>query len=131
MIAGSRPPGELSMAVAKSLWTAMLSSILWHAGALFAVSLALLVSGATVLVMMCLLMLADLTENWGGDAFGQVLLHRAGIGQTMKREFWPNSNANLRRMPDTFLHGPKLSDVHSADDRANDQIVMGTRSPRS
>ena len=77
------------MAVAKSLWTAMLSSILWHAGALFAVSLALLVSGATVLVMMCLLMLADLTENWGGDAFGQVLPHRAGIGQTMKREFWP------------------------------------------
>ena len=119
------------MAVAKSLWTATFSSILWHAGALFAVSLALLVSGATVLVMMCLLMLADLTENWRGDAFGQVLLHRAGIGQTMKREFWPDSNANLRPMPHTFLHGSKLRDVHSADDPANDQIVMGARSPRS
>ena len=119
------------MAVAKGLWTAMLSSILWHAGALFAVSLALLVSGATVLVIMCLLMLADLTENWGEDAFAQVLFHRAGIGQTKKREFWPDSNANLRRMPHTFLHGSKLSDVHSADDPANDQIVRGARSPRS
>jgi hypothetical protein len=119
------------MAVAKSLWTAMLSSILWHAGALFAVSLALLVSGATVSVMMCLLMLADLSKNWGGDVFGQVLLHRAGIGQTIKREFWPDSNANLRRMPHAFLHGSKLSDVRSADDTANDQIVRGARSPRS
>jgi hypothetical protein len=119
------------MAVAKRLWTATLSSILWHAGALFAVSLALLVSGATALVMMCLLMLAGLTENWGGDAFGQVLLHRAGIGQTMKREFWPDANANLHRMPHRFLHGSKLSDVHSADDPANDHIVRGARSPRS
>jgi hypothetical protein len=43
----------------------MLASILWRAGALFATSLAFLVSGATVLVMMCLLMLGDLNENWG------------------------------------------------------------------
>ena len=88
------------MGVIKSLWT-VLPSILWGAGALFAVSLALIVSGATVLVMMCLLMLADLTENWGGDALGQILLNRAGIGQTMKSAFWPDSNANLRRMPHT------------------------------
>jgi hypothetical protein len=117
------------MAVARRL--EMLSSILWRAGALFAVMLALLVSGATVLIMMCLLMLADLTENWPGDAFGQILVHRGGMGQTIKSEFWPDSNANLRRIPHTFLHGSKLSDVHSADDPANDQIVRGARSPRS
>ena len=65
------------MAVTKSLWTA-LSSILWGAGALFAVSLALIVSGATVLVMMCLLMLADLNENWGRKV-------RAGSGNLDRR----------------------------------------------
>jgi hypothetical protein len=48
----------------------MLSSILWRTGALFAVSLALLVFGVTVLVMICLLMLADLTDNFRGDALG-------------------------------------------------------------
>ena len=93
----------------RNLGTSMLSSILWHTGAVFAVSLALLVSGVTVLVMICLLMLADLTDNFRGDALGQALIHRAGIGQT--------------------IHGPKLSDVRfsnrhqsirSPDDRAND-----------
>ncbi len=54
-----------------------------------------------------------------------------GIGQTMKREFWPDPNANLLRMPHTFLHGSKLSDVHSGDGPENDQIVRGARSPRS
>jgi hypothetical protein len=44
------------MVVTKSLWM-VISSLLWGAGALFAVSLALIVSGATTLVMMCLLML--------------------------------------------------------------------------
>ena len=38
----------------RNLGTSMLSSILWHTGAVFAVSLALLVSGVTVLVMICL-----------------------------------------------------------------------------
>ena len=127
------------MVVTKSLWT-VLSSILWGAGALFAVSLALIVSGATVLVMMCLLMLADLSENWGGDAFGQVLLLRGETAQTMNREFLSDPNANLRRMPDTFLHSSNLSDgrfsvwhipMHSTDDRANEQIARSTRSPRS
>src|SRR6266849_3462311 len=98
------------MAVVRSLWTPMLSSTLWGAGALFAVSLALLVSGATVLVMICLLMLADLTENFRGDALGQALLHRAGIGQTNESGFGPDSTANLRRMPPTLLRS-KLSDV--------------------
>ena len=63
----------------------------------------------TVLVMICLLMLADLTDNFRGDALGHALIHRAGIGQT--------------------IHGPKLSGVRfssrhqsirSPDDRAND-----------
>jgi hypothetical protein len=44
-------------------WMGIVSSILWRAGALFAVSLALIVSGAVVLLMMCLLRLADLSEN--------------------------------------------------------------------
>jgi hypothetical protein len=101
---------------------------LWGIGTLFAVSLALLVSGATVVVMVCLLMLADLTDNFRGDAIGQALLHRAGIGQTNGSEFGPDSTANLRRMPLTLLRS-KLSDarfdqrhksMHSADDRAND-----------
>ena len=96
--------GKPSMAVVRSLWIT-----LWGAGALFAVSLAVLVSGATVLVMICLLMLADLTDNFRGDALGQALIRRAGIGQT--------------------IHGPKLSGVRfssrhqsirSPDDRAND-----------
>lgn len=66
------------MAVTKSLWT-VLSSILWGAGALFAVSLALIVSGATVLVMMCLLMLADLNENWGRKVLHtQPVFHGSG-----------------------------------------------------
>jgi len=54
----------------RNLWTPMLSNILWRNGALFAVSLALLVSGVTVLVMICLLMLADLTDNFRRDALG-------------------------------------------------------------
>ena len=92
------------MAVVRSLWIT-----LWGAGALFAVSLAVLVSGATVLVMICLLMLADLTDNFRRDALGQALIRRAGIGQT--------------------IHGRQLSDVRfsnrhqsirSPDDRAND-----------
>ena len=110
----------------RNLGTSMLSSILWHTGAVFAVSLALLVSGVTVLVMICLLMLADLTDNFRGDALGQALQHRAGIGQTYESEFGPGSTANLRRMSPTLLPS-KLSDIrfgerhlHSADDRAND-----------
>jgi hypothetical protein len=125
------------MAVTNNLWT-VLSSILWGAGALFAVSLALIVSGVTVLVMMCLLMLADLSNNWDGNAFGQVLLLH---GETaMNREFSSDRNANLRRMPDTFLHRSNLSDgrfsdwhipMHSTDDRANEQIARSRRSPPS
>jgi hypothetical protein len=106
----------------------MLSSILWRTGAVFAVSLALLVSGVTVLVLTCLLMLVDLADNLRGDAFGEALLYRAGIGQTNDSEFGPDSIAVRRRMPPTLLRS-KLSDVrfarrdksmHSADDRAND-----------
>ena len=94
------------MVVTKSLWM-VISSLLWGAGALFAVSLALIVSGATTLVMMCLLMLADLSTNWDGDAFDQVLPLRGETAQTMNREF--SSDPKLRRMPDMFLHSSNLS----------------------
>jgi hypothetical protein len=87
------------------LWT-VLSSLLWGAGALFAVSLALIVSGATTLVMMCLLMLADLSTNWDGDAFDQVLLPRGETAQTMNREFL--SYPKLRRT-DMSIHSSNLS----------------------
>ena len=63
----------------------VLSSTLWGAGALFAVLLALIVSGATIIVLMCLLMLADLTENRPKDAFAGLLFHRQGMG--MNSEF--------------------------------------------
>jgi hypothetical protein len=115
----------------------MLSGIFWRAGALFAVSLALIASGAMVLVMIYLLMLADLSENRGEEAFGQVLLLRGGIAQTMNKEFGLNPNPDLRRMPNTLPHGSNSSDrswqmpVHSADDRTNDYVARGTRSPRS
>ena len=79
--------GGLSMVVVRNT--------LWGIGTLFAVSLALLVSGATVIVMVCLLMLADLTDNFRGDALGEALLRQAGIGQTNKSEFGPGSTANL------------------------------------
>ena len=125
------------MAVTNNLWT-VLSSILWGAGALFAVSLALIVSGATTLVMMCLLMLADLSTNWDGDAFDQVLLLRGETAQTINREF--SSDSKLRRMPSMFLHSSNVSEgrysdwhipMHSTDDRANEQIARSRRSPPS
>ena len=72
------------MAVVMNLRTPVLLRILWRSDSLFAVFLALLVYGATIIVMMCLLMLADLTENWRGGAFGQIILQRAEIGQTIK-----------------------------------------------
>jgi hypothetical protein len=42
-------------------WTSTVSNVLWSLGVLFAVSLSFIVSGATVLVMMCLLRLVDLS----------------------------------------------------------------------
>jgi hypothetical protein len=107
--------GVHSMLITRIVGT--LSSIFWRAGALFAILLALFVSGATVLVLICLLMLANLTENWPGDAFGQVLVQRAVIGQAVKPEFWPDANANLRWTPHIFLRGSELSNAHSADPR--------------
>src|SRR5215472_13479605 len=85
--------GGLSMVVVRNT--------LWGIGTLFAVSLALLVSGATVVVMVCLLMLVDLTDNFRGDALGEALLRQAGIGQTNKSEFGPGSTANLWLRPGT------------------------------
>jgi hypothetical protein len=79
--------GKPSMAVVRNLRTPILLRILWRSDALFAVFLTLLVSGATIIVMMCLLMLADLTENLRGGAFGQMVLQRAEIGQANKSEF--------------------------------------------
>ena len=42
-------------------WTSTVSNVLWSVGVLFAVSLSFIVSGAAVLVMMCLLRLVDLS----------------------------------------------------------------------
>jgi hypothetical protein len=42
-------------------WTSTVSNVMWSLGILFAVSLSFIVSGATVLVMMCLLRLVDLS----------------------------------------------------------------------
>ena len=50
---------------------------------------------------------ADLSTNWDGDAFDQVLLLRGETGQTMNREF--SSDPKLRQMPDMFLHSSNLS----------------------
>jgi hypothetical protein len=88
------------MTVVKNLRTPTLLRTLWRSDSLFAVFLALLVSGATIIVMMCLLMLADLTEIGTGAAFGQIVLQRAEIGQTNKSEFTYDWNINLRRFPD-------------------------------
>jgi hypothetical protein len=85
------------MAIVRNLRTPILLRILWRSDAVF---LALFVSGATIIVMMCLLMLADLTENWRGDAFGKIVLQRAEIGQTNRSEFMSDWNVNLRRFPD-------------------------------
>jgi hypothetical protein len=98
------------------LWTVLLS-LLWCAGGLFAVSLALIVSGATTLVMVCLLMLANLSTNWDGDAFDRTLLLRGETAQTMNREFF--SDPKLRRMPDMFLHSSNLSEVRANEQRSS------------
>jgi hypothetical protein len=120
-------------------WAAIVSGVLWRTGALFAVSLALIVSGTVVLVMMCLLILVDLSEKWDGDAFGQLFLLRGGMAQTMNRELRPDPDADLRRVPDAFFHDSNLRDGrfsdwhiprHSFGDRANDQIARSNRSPR-
>jgi hypothetical protein len=87
------------------IWTAGVSSVLWRAGALFAVSFALIVSGTVVVLMMCLLRLADLSEKWDGDALGQLLLLRGQMAQTMNREFRQDPDADLLRSLDAFLHG--------------------------
>jgi hypothetical protein len=42
-------------------WTSTVSNVMWSVGVLFAVSLSFIVSGAAVLVMMCLLRLVDLS----------------------------------------------------------------------
>jgi hypothetical protein len=121
------------------VWTVTVSSVLWGAGAMFAVSLALIVSGAVVLVMMCLLRLVDLSEKWDGDAFGQLFVLSGEMAQTMNREFRPDPDVDLRRAPDAFFHDSNLIDGrfsdwhkprHSVDDRVNDQIARSTRSPR-
>ena len=83
----------------------VLSSTLWGAGALFAVLLALIVSGATIIVLMCLLMLADLTENRPKDAFARLLFHRQGMG--MNSEFWSHSYPSPSAMPHDLRDGSK------------------------
>ena len=42
-------------------WTSTVSNVLWSIGVLFAVSLSFIVSGAAVLVMICLFRLVDLS----------------------------------------------------------------------
>jgi hypothetical protein len=89
------------------IWAAGVSSVLWRAGALFAVSFALIVSGTVVVLMMCLLRLADLSEKWDGDALGQLFLLRGQMARTMNREFRQDPNADLLRLSDAFLIPPQ------------------------
>jgi hypothetical protein len=52
----------------------LIPNILWSVGALFALSLALIVSATVLLCMICLFRLADLNERSDEDPVGQVLL---------------------------------------------------------
>jgi hypothetical protein len=91
--------------------TQVATTALWRSGALFAVSLVLIVSGAVVLLMMCLFRLADLSEKWDGDALGQLLLLRGRMAQAMNREFQPGSESDLLRLPNASLYGSNFSNV--------------------
>ena len=65
----------------------LLPKIFWGAGVLFATSIAFIVSGAVVLVIMCLFRLADLSHEWDGDVIGQALLLYGGrMADTRSRE---------------------------------------------
>jgi hypothetical protein len=72
----------------------LLSTVLWSTGALFAVWLALVLSGVVVLFMVCLFRLADPSEKWDGDVVGRVLLLRERKAQKGV-EFWPESDADV------------------------------------
>ena len=88
---------------------AVLSSMFWRAGAMFAVSLALIVYGAVVLVMICLFRLSDLSEQWDGGALGQPLDLRGQMGQTMSRNLLLSPNVNSLRSSHACLYGSPLS----------------------
>jgi len=77
--------------------------IVWSAGALFASLLALIVSGAVVLLMMCLFRLADLSQKWDGDVIGQSLLLRERTAKTTHRDFWSDPDEDMSRSSDTFV----------------------------
>ena len=94
---------------------ALVSSVFWGAGALFALSIALMVSGAVILCMMCLLRLADLSEKWDGDALGQLFVLRGRIAQSMNREFRADPNADLARLSGLFLDGSNLDNGGFSD----------------
>jgi hypothetical protein len=82
----------------------LVPSVLWSAGALFAISLALIVSGAVVVFVMCLFRLADLSQRWDGDAVGQLLLLRERTALTRNRELRSDLDADVVRLSDTFVH---------------------------
>ena len=81
----------------------LVPEILWSAGALFASSLALMVSGAVVLLMMCLFRLADLSQKWDGDVISQSLLLRERTAGTSHRELWSDPDEDMPRLSDTFV----------------------------
>lgn len=87
----------------------LLPKIFWGAGVLFATSIAFIVSGAVVLVIMCLFRLADLSHEWDGDVIGQALLLRERMADTRSRE--PRSkHGDMPPLSDTFV----LSSMNSS-----------------
>jgi hypothetical protein len=89
---------------------ALLSEIFWSAGVLFAISLAFIVSGAVILLTMCLFRLADLSHEWKGDIIGQFLLQRERMADTRHRELWSDRDNVMLPPTNTFV----LSSVSSS-----------------
>ena len=88
----------------------LLLEIFWSAGALFATSIAFIVSGAVVLLIMCLFRLADLSQEWDGDVIGQSLLLRERMADTRYREPWSKQDNDMPRLSDAFV----LSTINSS-----------------
>jgi hypothetical protein len=88
----------------------LLPKIFWGAGVLFATSIAFIVSGAVVLLIMCLFRLADLSHEWDGDVIGQSLLLRERMADTRSREPWSKHDNDMPLLSDTFV----LSSMNSS-----------------
>jgi hypothetical protein len=77
---------------------------------LFATSIAFIVSGAVVLLIMCLFRLADLSHEWDGDVIGQSLLLRERMADTRFSEPWSKHDNDMPPLSDTFV----LSSMNSS-----------------